>query len=267
MAEPVHYRVADGIATVSIVNPNRRNTLTPAVVDGLDEALTAATDARCLLLRGEGDTFCTGGDLVGIVEHTHGELTREALLDRLAGIDDLIERLYRFPIPTVAAVDGPAFGIGGTLVLACDLAVAAETAKIGFGFGRIGMPPGGGTSALLPRAVGPSAARELLFTGELLEAGRAAKLGLFDRTYPASEFTAGVASLVDAIVTDGIALHNETKQLLIENDGLSLSATMAAERAATRRLLGTEQQLERIRSFLEAGGSKHGRDPTTVDKE
>ncbi|WP_135662325.1 enoyl-CoA hydratase/isomerase family protein [Halorhabdus rudnickae] len=267
MAEPVRYRVTEAVTTVSIVDPDRRNILTPAVVEGLEEALTAGTDTRCLLLRGEGETFCAGGDLAGIVSHANGELTSDALLDRLERIDALIERLYRFPAPTVAAVEAPAFGIGGALVLACDLAIGAASAGIGFGFGRVGMAPGGGTSVLLPRAVGPSTARELLFTGELIDPDRAAALGLFDRVYPEQDFRTGVASFVDAIASDGRDPTLEAKRLLTENDGVSLSAAMAAERAAQRRLLGTDAQRERVRSFQDGGESGLENDPSTVDEE
>jgi len=253
MTDPVRWRIEDGIATVSIADPDRRNVLAPAVVDGLETALSAATDARCLLLRGEGGVFCAGGDLPGIVSHASGDLPRDALLDRLERIDALVERLYRFPAPTVAAVDGAAFGTGGALVLACDLSVASATAGIGFGFGRLGMPPAAGTTFLLPRVLTPSTARELCFTGELIDADRGAELGLFDRVYPAGEFTTGVASLVDAILSEGVESNAEAKRLLTEPYGGELRAAMAAERAAQRRVLGTDAQREQVRVFA-AGG-------------
>ena len=254
MAEPVRYRVDDGIATVSIVTPDRRNVLTPDVVAGLEEALSAAEDARCLLLRGEGGVFCAGGDLAGLAGHANGDLSETALLERLEAIDDLIERLHAFPVPTLAAVEGAAFGTGGALVLACDLAVASADAGIGFGFGRLGLAPAGGTSFLLPQAVGPSTARELCFTGELIDAARGAKLGLFDRVYPSEEFTVGVASLLDAVLTSEMQPTREAKHLLAaERDGDSLRAAMAAERAVQRRLLGTKAHEKRVQAFLDGG--------------
>ncbi|MFB6201440.1 MAG: enoyl-CoA hydratase/isomerase family protein [Halorhabdus sp.] len=258
MSTPVRYRIEDGLATVSIVDTDRRNVLTPAVVDGLIDALSAAEHARCLVLRGEGEVFCGGGDVVGIASHVAGDLTTAAVLDRLERIDDLIERLFRFPAPTVAAVDGPAFGTGGALVLACDLAVAATSGQIGFGFAQLGMAPAGGTSALLPRAVGPSTARELLFTGELLGTDRANDLGLFDRVYDTTAFRTGVASLVDAVLTGGHAPNREAKRVLRESYEQSIAAAMAAERAAQRRLLETDAHRDRVRTFLDGGGLDSG---------
>lgn len=251
MGEPVEWTLEDEVATVTVTDAGGRNTLTPDVVTAAHEALDSVEDAACLVVRGAGETFCAGGDLEGIVAGTRGELSEAAFMQRLERIDALIERLYGFPAPTVAAVDGPAFGAGGALALACDVALASEVGAIGFGFHRVGMPVGAGVSTLLPRAIGESKGAELLYTGELLDAERAKELELFNRVFPAGEFEEQLEAFVETVTSGPPEAARETGQLLTENGSQSLHAAMDAERAARRRRFGTSEHVEGADAFID----------------
>ncbi|CCQ34880.1 Enoyl-CoA hydratase protein [Halorhabdus tiamatea SARL4B] len=251
MSEPLEWTLEDGVATVTITDAEGRNTLTPDIVTAAHDALDSVADAACLVVAGAGETFCAGGDLEGIVAGARGELSEAAFVDRLERIDALIERLYGFPAPTVAAVDGPAFGAGGALALACDVVVASEDGSIGFGFHRVGMPVGAGVSTLLPTAVGESRAAELLYTGELLDAERAKELGLFKRVFPTGEFEERLDAFVETVASGPPEATRETGQLLTANGPQSLHTAMEAERAARRRRFGTSEHVEGAGAFID----------------
>ncbi|QGN07001.1 enoyl-CoA hydratase [Halorhabdus sp. CBA1104] len=250
MATPVRSEFADDIATVTIDAEATRNVLNPAVVAGLEDALDDISGARCLVVQGAGETFCAGGDVTGVIREATGDLSADALLDRLAAIDDIIRRIVHFPAPTIAAVDGPAFGTGASLALACDLIVASTAGKIGFGFRRLGLAPAGGATYLLPEAVGLATAKELLFTGALLDATQADQYGLFDRVFGVEEFHRGLAQLVGRLVDAPRAVQAATKRTL-GADREQLVAAMAAERATQRHLLGTAAHRECVQTFLD----------------
>lgn len=250
MDEPVEVTLEDGVATLRLANAEARNTLTPDVVEGAHDGLDGLEDVDCLVVRSAGEPFCAGGDLEAVVAGARGELSEETFVHRLERIDGLIERLDGFPAPTIAAVDGAAFGAGGALALACDVALASEDGAIGFGFHRVGMPVGAGASVLLPRTVGESMAAELLYTGELLDAERASDLGLFNRVVSAAEFDDRLDAFVETVAAGPGAAMNETGRLLSATDGRSLSTAMAAERDAWRRRFGTPEHREGVDAFL-----------------
>lgn len=251
MSEPVEWTLENGIGTLTITNAEARNTLTPDVVAAAADALEETSDVECLVVRGAGETFCAGGDLAGVVAGARGELSEDAFVDRLRRIDALIERIHEFPAPSVAAVDGPAFGAGGSLALACDVAIASEDGSIGFGFHRVGLPVGAGASALLPRVVGPSTAAELLYTGELLDAERASDLGLFNRVFPAAEFESRLDAFVETLADGPSEATRETGRILTETGSRSLRSAMVAERESRRHRFGTSEHVEAVRAFLE----------------
>lgn len=258
MTEPIAWTREDGIATLAIEHTPVRNALTPDVAKAAENALDASDPVECLVIRGSGEAFCAGGDLPGIVAGARGELSEDGFIQRLEAVDAVIARIDDFPAPTIAAVDGPAFGAGTALALACDLRVAREDASIGVGTHRFGLPAGAGISLLLPQAVGESTARGVLATGELLDAERAKELGLFDRVVPEEVFKARVDELAETLASRSSTVTRETDRLLRANRPRRLRATMAAERAARRRQFGTDAHLEGVEAFLEGDDHRPG---------
>ncbi|MFE9186097.1 enoyl-CoA hydratase/isomerase family protein [Micromonospora haikouensis] len=182
------------VATIVISNPGRRNAMTPAMwrrLPVLLDRLEADERIRALVLTGAAGTFCAGADL--------GDL--DELLD--AGDASIAvaaeERLAAFARPTVAAIEGACVGGGCQLAVACDLRLAAADARFGVPPARLGLVYPAPTTRRLARLVGPSAAKHLLFTAELIDAERALRIGLVDEVLPPVGLAARVAALTATI--------------------------------------------------------------------
>lgn len=186
--------VAGPVATVVIHNPARRNAMTAAMwrrLPGVLDRLEADPAVRALVLTGAEDTFCAGADL--------GDL--DELLD--AGDASIAvtaeERLAAFAKPTVAAIRGACVGGGCQLAVACDLRLAADDARFGVPPARLGLVYPAPTTRRLARLVGPSTAKALLFTAELIDAERALRVGLVDEVLPAAALSARVGAVTAAM--------------------------------------------------------------------
>ncbi|TKX83913.1 enoyl-CoA hydratase/isomerase family protein, partial [Halorubrum sp. SS5] len=174
--DTISFDVDDrGVATVTVDRPEQLNALTVETLEAIEEALDEAADrdARALVIAGAGDeAFVAGADISYMVEMSTPEAQAYAELGHR--VADAIES---FPAPTVAAVDGYAFGGGCELALACDLRVAAESAVLGQTEIDLGIIPGWGGTQRLPALVGDEVARRLIFLGERIDAAEAAEVG------------------------------------------------------------------------------------------
>ncbi|MEU5725684.1 enoyl-CoA hydratase/isomerase family protein [Micromonospora sp. NPDC047738] len=185
--------VTGPVATVVIRNPARRNAMTPGMwrqLPVLLDGLEADPAVRALVLTGADGTFCAGadlGDLDELLEAGDGSIAVAAE-----------ERLAAFGKPTVAAVEGACVGGGCQLAVACDLRLAAADARFGVPPARLGLVYPAPTTRRLARLVGPSAAKHLLFTSELVDAERALRIGLVDEVLPADALAARVAAVTGA---------------------------------------------------------------------
>lgn len=255
--DPVRLEVEAGVATVTLDRPGRRNALSPELTDALEAALAEASTSAVhgLVLTGSGGAFCAGGDVARMQRRLEeGQPVDEAVRDIERRMAALVGRVFRFPLPTVAAIDGAAVGAGVGLALACDVQVASERATFGLVFRRVGLTCDGGTSYLLPRYVGPNVAKELVLTGELVDADRAQELGLVNHVYPVEAFEERVDAFV-ATIAEGptVALRHATR--LLDADAPSLEAALREEAAAQGVALGTSDHAEGVAAFVE------GREP------
>jgi enoyl-CoA hydratase/carnithine racemase len=162
-----------------------------------------------------------------------------------------VQRLAECEFPTVALLDGPAFGAGACLAIACDLQLMSSEAKMAFGFRRVGLAVDSGASYLLPRIVGDNVAKELVFTGELVEPDRARELGLVNHVYDAETFDEEAREVVDRIATGPTAALRASKRLLDQGAESSLSAAVANEAAAQAAVFETDDHTEGVYSFME----------------
>lgn len=179
--------------------PDALNSLNPDIVTGLeramDKALTAP-EAHALIITGSGRAFCAGADL----EFLEGAGAQEGARDQfLVEIGETFRRLERLPMPTIAAINGFAVAGGLEIVLCCDLAIAAESAKIGDAHANYGLIPGGGGSVRLPRRVGSALAKHLMFTGAMLPADELRHSGLLSDVVAHDALEAAVDEVVAAI--------------------------------------------------------------------
>lgn len=249
--------VTDGVATITLNRPDARNAISADLADRLVAAVETAedSDARCVVVEGAGGAFCAGGDIDAMLEGIDDDVSPAERVELVVGaVNNAIRRVYECRLPTVAKLDGPAFGAGAGLAIACDLQLGSPDAKIGFGFRRVGLAVDSGVSYLLPRLVGLNTAKELLFTGELVDADRARELGLFTRVFESSSFEAGVANLVETIAEGPTVALSASKRLL-NHQSDSFDAATAMEANAQGVAFSTEDHEEGARAFVE------GREP------
>lgn len=240
----------DSVAILTIDRPEQRNTLSAGVADALRAELDGLgeTATKAVLVRGAGETFCAGGDISSHLEYAQGEIDQATWADRQARTADAVAALYDCPLPTVAAVDGPAFSEGACLALACDIRLGSPDAKVGFGFRRFGQAAAAGATYLLSRAVDPDVAAELLYTGDLIDAERASTVGLLTRVVSGEQFDDAVASLVSQLATGPTAGTQAAKRLLRKEYG-TLSAAIDGEQQVQRKLAETAAFREGVEAF------------------
>jgi enoyl-CoA hydratase/carnithine racemase len=229
----VEYAVEDRVALLHLNRPERLNAVVPALTESLLTALeTAATaGARAIVLAGRGRAFCAGHDLKE-PEPIEDDAAARARLQRL---QDVTRWVRRFPGIVIAAVHGYALGAGCEFALGCDLVVAGEDAHFGFPEVGVGLSVTGGVSALLPIAVGPFRAKELLALGEPLTAVRAAELGLVNRVVPVGEHEAAALELAHACASRPPIALELAKRMI--DEGMSRSLDEMLEREVDNALV------------------------------
>ncbi len=204
---------------ITLNRPQAMNSITPEIVSGIGEALDAADeggDVYAVVLTGRGRAFCAGADLKYVRTQTGGDERRmAAFLDTVLAI---MGRLEKFPKPVIAAINGMALAGGLELVLCCDLVVAARSAKIGDAHANYGLLPGGGSSVRLPRKIGPTRAKYLLYTGEFVPADSPALGGLVNEVVDDGELVAAVDRIVARLATKSPLVLRRMKALV--DDGL-----------------------------------------------
>ena len=188
----------DAALWARIDRPAAANACGSTVMAGLEAWLARATEpgVRVLVLTGTGRHFCAGADMTEGTALLGDQPALRAFLDRGR---QLVRAVRRSPVPTIAAVNGVAFGGGLELLLACDIAIAADTARLGDRHIAAAQVPGWGSSVLLPQAIGPAAARRLLLTGETWTGPEAAAHGLVSESVPAAALESRVTALAERL--------------------------------------------------------------------
>lgn len=256
MTETVDLQIDDGVARITLDRPDVRNALTADMAAALATAFERVegeetAGVRCVELTGTGDAFCAGGDIDAMVEGQSRDVPpaeRVELVRR--SVNRAVRAVWNCPLPVVATVDGPVFGAGVGLMLACDVQLASTAATVSVGFRRVGLAVDSGVSYLLPRYVGQSTAKELVFTGEVLDADRARELGLFTRLFDDGEFEEGKQSIVETIASGPTTALSFSKQLLNQEAG-SLEEALESEASYQALAMETDDHAEGATAFLE----------------
>ena len=255
LGEAVHLEIeADGPATITLDQPDRRNALSAEISAGISEALDEIedSDARCVLVQGSGGSFSAGGDIERMVEGIENDVPADERVRRLErSTNALIGRVVEFPIPTIALVDGPAVGAGANLAIACDVQLASENAVFGFVFRQVGLSIDAGTSYLLPRVVGENVAKELVLTGDIIDADRAAEIGLVNHVYGAEEFDERVDEFVEKVVSGPPIALRHANRLVGEGLNKSLEQALTDEATAQGIVFDTADHVEGVEAFFE----------------
>ncbi|MGW1211067.1 enoyl-CoA hydratase/isomerase family protein [Streptomyces sp. NPDC002499] len=252
-ADLVHT-VADQVTYLTLNRPEALNALTPDQRDrliGLLAEASADPSVRAVVLTGTGRGFCAGADLraggTATGERVSGDVARTIRL----GAQRLIAAVLDCEKPVIAAVNGTAAGLGAHLALACDLVLAAESARFIEVFVRRGLVPDGGGAYLLPRLIGPQRAKELMFFGDALGAADAERLGLVNRVVPDEELEKTTREWATRLATGPTRALALTKQLVNASLDSDRATAFAAEAAAQEINMTTRDAQEGVRSFVE----------------
>ena len=242
---------SDGVATITINRPDTLNALTGEAFRDLGDAITeAAESARAIVLTGNDRSFSSGADLQGSVSAEETGQGRDVSLD-LDEANAIIRSLIDVPVPTIAAVSGPAAGIGCSLALACDYVVMSEQSYLMLAFAKIGLMPDGGATALVAASAGRHRAMAMALTAKKVWAPEALDWGLASEVVPAGEQLNRARELAGQWAQGAPLAFSRTKSAINEASLTSLEDAFARESADQTYLRGTRDFAEGVSAFIE----------------
>ena len=241
-----------GVTTVTLNRPEEARNAIDLVMrrellGALDDLESDAT-TRVVILTGAGGHFSAGGDVKTMAAKRQ---TAAAGRARVESLNRFVIRLFEFPKPTIAMVDGFAVGAGCNIALACDMVIASDRARFGEVFARIGLVPDGGGTWLLPRLCGLAKAKELVFSTDIIEAAEALRIGLVNRVVPATELTSATQALAARIAAGPPGALALAKALLNRSATVDLATSLGFEAYAQAQSVTTDDHAEGVRAFLE----------------
>ncbi|BBC93553.1 enoyl-CoA hydratase/isomerase family protein [Streptomyces griseofuscus] len=245
--------VAEGVGTLRLDRPPM-NALDVATQDRLRELAEEATrrdDVRAVVIYGGERVFAAGADIKEMQNMDH-----TAMVLRSRGLQDAFTAVARIPKPVVAAITGYALGGGCELALCADYRIAADNAKLGQPEILLGLIPGAGGTQRLPRLVGPSKAKDLIFTGRMVRADEALAIGLVDRVVPAAEVYEQAHTWAAKLAQGPAVALRAAKEAVDVGLETDIDTGLAVERNWFAGLFATEDRERGMRSFVEEGPGK-----------
>ncbi|WP_329440806.1 enoyl-CoA hydratase-related protein [Streptomyces canus] len=249
----VNFEVVEGVGTIRLDRPPM-NALDVATQDRLKELAEEATrreDVRAVILYGGEKVFAAGADIKEMQNMDH-----TAMVLRARALQDAFTAVARIPKPVVAAVTGYALGGGCELALCADFRIAAENAKLGQPEILLGLIPGAGGTQRLARLVGPSKAKDLIFTGRMVKADEALTLGLVDRVVPADEVYAEAHTWAARLAQGPAIALRAAKESIDTGLETDIETGLTVERNWFAGLFATEDRERGMKSFVEEGPGK-----------
>ena len=246
----LHVELRDKLAVLTLDRPGQLNAIGSETVDRLAQTLNDLRDnddVRALVLTGAGRAFSAGADISEIESFTTPGRFR-AFVGRLTGVYALLEE---FPKPSVAAIHGFAFGGGLELALACDLRVVEQGARLGLPEMKLGVLPGAGGTQRLPRLLPPAIAKQMILTGEPIDAERAWQLGLVNELAERGGALAAAEALATTLAAGAPLALAAGKRLIDHGLGMDLETAIAYERETVSVLFSTEDRAEGLKAFRE----------------
>ncbi len=245
--ETINYELTENVATITFNRPESLNALSLQLTKDLSSAIEKAVEdkARAIVLTGAGRAFCSGGDLVGMIEMQKRGIST---LEPLRLMHRAILQIRETPIPFVAAVNGVCAGAGTNFALACDIVFADQNAIFNEAFIKIGLSPDCGGSFFLPRVVGEKIAAELMMTGDSIDAKRAVEIGMINRVVSSESLLAEALAFATKLSMQPTAVIGRIKKMV----NASFSNDLAAQ-------LDLEERCQ-----LESGNSSNFREGVTA---
>lgn len=251
---PAHFRldVANGVATVTLDRPEKKNPLTFESYRELADffhALQKDDAVKAVVIHGAGDNFCSGGDVFEIIGPLV-EMGTTGLLAFTRMTGELVKAMRACPQPIIAAVDGVCAGAGAIIAMASDLRLGTERAKVAFLFNRVGLAGCDmGACAMLPRIIGQGRAAELLFTGRSMPGLEAERIGFFNRLVDPASLVDEARALALMLAQGPTFANAMTKRMLEMEWAMSVEAAIEAEAVAQALCMHTEDFARAFRAF------------------
>jgi len=249
----------DGVCTITLNRPEKLNALNPELMDVFPAEVRKAADdpgVRCVVLTGAGRAFCAGGDVGAMAGRTDGPVASAAgaITDDIHALrrrEEVSRLLHEMPKPTIAAVNGYAVGAGLSIALACDIRIAGESARFGTGFARVGFSGDYGGTYFLTSLVGSGRARDLYFTGRVIDAQEALAIGMVNRVVPDADLLSEARALARQIARGPRVAFALMKANL--NQALRATLPEMLDMEAERMIITgrTEDHREAARAFVE----------------
>ncbi|HZI19175.1 MAG TPA: enoyl-CoA hydratase [Pyrinomonadaceae bacterium] len=253
MYENIRVEAEGGIATITLNRPEKLNAFAGHMRRDLAEALERAGSdkaVRVVVVTGAGRAFCAGADVKYMSELMERDDVEE--FTRLLGAGRrVLTTIRQMMKPVVASINGPAYGAGFNLALACDIRLAAESATFSQSFVKVGLHPDWGGTYFLPRVVPTNVACEMFFLGDALDAARAQHFGIVNRVYPDAELAAETRRLAERLRDAPHASVAQAKRAVYLSEGSSLEQMLQYETEAQIRCFQSREARERVRAFLE----------------
>jgi len=252
----LRYEKTGHVATITLDREQARNAYSEEMIASLETALDAAADddeVRCVILTGAGKAFSAGGDIKAMLDKT-GMFAGDAIALReryMRGIHRVPQRIARFEKPLLAAINGPAIGAGLDLACMCDIRIAAQHAKFGSTFVKLGLVPGDGGALLLSRVVGFPRALELMLTGRVIEAEEAERIGLVTRIVSGAGVLDAAREVAEAIAENGPVAVRLTKAACYQAQYMTLDQALVTAATLQGVAQNTSDHLEGLRAMLE----------------
>ncbi len=246
----VELKKQNSIATITINKPEAMNALSTEVLKALASALSDIKEdkeLRCAIITGEGDrAFVAGADIKEI------DSLNSAKAHDFAGFgQQVFLEIENLPIPVIAAVNGFALGGGLELALACDFILASEKAKFGLPECTLGLMPGFGGSVRLSRAIGPGMAKQMTFTGDMIDAKRAKEVGLVNEVHPPAELLEAAGRVAKTVTHRAPIALDAIKRTIHKTYGMEIKEAMAMEQKEFSELFESKDCKEGTQAFIE----------------
>ena len=237
----------EGVGIITINREDVRNALKAEIREDIAAALQFAEDdpeVRVVIITGAGEkVFSAGGDIKAMAENTMWDILNRKL--------DIFAQVHQFPKPVIAAINGLALGGGCELAMACDFRVGSEKARLGQPEINLGIFPGGGATQRLQKLIGVGRAKELIFTGDIIDAREAERMGLLNKVFPANELMDKTMEIARKICSKGPLALKLAKMSMNMGMETGLNIGLNYERLARTLVHGSEDRVEGMRAFVE----------------
>ena len=252
-ASKIDIVVKDKIAVATFNNPEKRNATGEGLHEALEEFLHEVNydnDVNVIVITGAGTAFCAGGDVKSMGAMASGQTFRDPG-DIFRGAKFLVQRFINCEVPIIAAINGPAIGLGATIALLCDVTFMADTARIGDNHVRVGIVAGDGGAVIWPALVGPHRAKELLMSGRLINGIEAEKIGLVNHVVPVDKVMDEAMAYARELASGARFAIRWTKMAVNKHIWNNLNTAMDFSLAAEALTMQTQDHREATTAFIE----------------